>query len=128
MKLLNFLNESLPKRLYHGTVGELVFKPGVLYLTPKKSAASVFGTDPFLTMGRVGKAHTYEIKAKYGQAKDINDIVENALMDDKDVDKVIEQEAAKARKGGYQYMKFSHGGEFDVIVSIYPDQDLEIVE
>ena len=128
MKLLNFLNESLPKRLYHGTVGELVLRPGVLYLTSKKSAASVFGTDSILARGRTGKAHTYEIKAKYGQVKDINDIVENALMDDKDVDKVIEQEAAKARKGGYQYMKFSHGGEFDVIVSLYPDQDLEIVE
>jgi len=123
-----YLTEAFPRKLYHGTVGVLKLSPGVLYLTPSKKAAKQFGENPILARGRKGTPRLYEIQAKPGKIKDIDEIVVEALMQDEDVETVINQEAATARKENYRYMEYDHGGEFLVVVSLYPDKDLKIVK
>ena len=123
-----YLSESFQRKLYHGTVGDLRLHPGVLYLTANKTAAKQFGQNPILARGRKGTPRLYEIQAQPGKIKDIDDIVVEALMNDEDMEAVINQEAATARKENYRYMEFEHGGEFLVIVSLYPDKDLSIIK
>ena len=123
-----YLFESFHRKLYHGTLGDLRLHPGVLYLTANKTAAKQFGENPILARGRKGTPRLYEIQAQPGKIKDIDDIVVEALMNDEDMEAVINQEAATARKENYRYMEFDHGGEFLVIVSLYPDKDLSIIK
>ena len=123
-----YLSESFQRKLYHGTVGDLKLRPGVLYLTASKTAAKLFGQNPILARGRKGTPRLYEIQAQPGKIKDIDDIVVKALMNDEDMEAVINQEAATARTENYRYMEFEHGGEFLVIVSLYPDKDLSIIK
>jgi hypothetical protein len=129
MKLADYLNEALklPKVLYHATVGEMLYKPGVVYLTPDKRSAAIIGLKPVLVKGREGEPHIYKIKVRsLVQIKDINDAVKNVLTNDNDMNKAVEQEANKARNGGYKFMYFSYANEFKVFVSLYPE-DLEIM-
>ncbi len=125
-RFARYLTESFQRKLYHGTVGDLKLRPGLLYLTNKKGAAAEFGENPILARGRKGTPRLYQIQAKPGKIKNIDDIVAEALMDDEDVEAVISLEAANARKEKYRYMEYEHSGEFMVIVSLYPDEDLTI--
>jgi hypothetical protein len=122
------LSESFPRKLFHGTVGDLKLLPKLLYLTSSKRAAKQFGENPILARGRKSTPRLYEIQAQPGKIKNIDDIVLEALVNDEDMEAVINLEAATARKENYRYMEFDHGGEFLVIVSLYPDKDLKIKE
>ena len=73
------------------------------------------------------------MEAKDGKTKDISTIVDETIMDDGDLDKAIDLEAKKARERGFRYLSFLHPstlheGGFKAIISLYPTEDLHILE
>jgi hypothetical protein len=46
----------------------------------------------------------------------------------KDLGDVISKEAADAKKAGYRYLYFYHGDGIEEFVSLYPAEDLKIID
>jgi hypothetical protein len=119
---------------YHGTSAPFFthFKGDLVYLTKSPQEAQAFADNPIIGGGRgAGDSRVLTVQGRLGKTKDINPAVEDALIHDDDLDEVIAQEAAKARKEKYSYLQFRHpsasGNEdFDASISLYPQRDLTI--
>lgn len=121
---------------YHGTSAKddfASFKGDVVYLSENPDEAKAFAENPILGGSRgAGKPRTLKITAKGGKVKNINDTVQNAVMEDDDLDAAIAAEAKQARKEGYRYLSFEHPStvegvdEFTAKISLYPAEDLKI--
>lgn len=90
----------------------------------------MFASDPILNQGGANP-RIIEIGASRGRVKDIDAVVQQAVMDAADLDAVISAEASTARDAGYRYLTFRHppgfGDEdFAAVVSLFPESDLSI--
>jgi broad specificity phosphatase PhoE len=121
--------------LYHGTSAPLFayFNDGLVYLAADPKETKVFAENPIAGGGRgVGPSRTLTVVAAGGTRKDISSEVDDALVNDEDVDEVIGREADKARAEGHSYVTFNHPSgvegrdEFQAIVSLNPKKDLKI--
>jgi hypothetical protein len=117
---------GVAKPWYHGTRGELKLKPGVLYLSPEKKETEYFAKSSSAT----GKPLSYEIDTKHGKTLNIDKKIFKWLDSDVDIDNEISKYADKMRNKGYRYFEYTHPGvedDFRVKVSLFPDEDLEIM-
>lgn len=110
--------------LYHGTQGKftLIDSVGTLFLTTSKNDAIQFGIGIVPGHERTDDPRLVEIVVtEDSKVKDINSSVEDALMNDDDVDSVIVEESKVAKSEGYDFVHFKHpsidGGDMDVWVS-----------
>lgn len=116
--------------LYHGTSAPdfSKFDTNMVYLAQNADEAKAFAENPIIGGGRgSGIARILEVKSPKGKIKDIDEIVQAAINDGDDLDKVISDQAAAAKKAGYNYLSFNHpsavgDGDFKAIVSINPGE------
>jgi hypothetical protein len=118
--------------LYHGTAAAdfETFGPPLIYLAPSAVEARAFAVNEVLRAGRSGTARVLGVRAKAGLTADITDEVERALFNGGDVDAVIAAAADRMRSARVRYLEFDHPGveqDFTATVSLFPQEDLEIV-
>lgn len=121
---------------YHGTSSEDFerFEQAIVYLTSDWKEALAFAKNPILGGGRgVGVSRILKVEAKEGKTKDISTTVDETIMTDGDLDEVLVAETVKSREEGYRYLSFlhpptHHEGEFRAIISLYPSEDIHILE
>ncbi len=116
--------------LFHGTSAPDFnkFDTSLTYLAKNTDEARAFAENPIIGGGRnAGIARVLEVKAPKGKIKDIDEAVQAAITNGDDLDAIIAQEAADAKKAGYNYLSFKHpssvgDGDFEAIVAINPSE------
>jgi hypothetical protein len=97
--------------LYRGTSAPAftIFTTGLVYLAPSIEEAVIFAEHPILG-GNRGRAepHILVVAAKPGPVKEIDVIVQDAVMEALDLERVIAGEARRARAERYGYLSFCH--------------------
>ncbi|CAB4223351.1 hypothetical protein UFOVP1670_28 [uncultured Caudovirales phage] len=113
---------------YHGTRSDIDGLEGTVYLTNDPREAGSFARGEIPGTGRADNTAepTVVHVAPKGhiQVKDVNDIVNDAVMNDEDVDVVVARELATAKKEAYGAIAFMHPGintdEFVALVPTFP--------
>jgi hypothetical protein len=125
-------DEVTTQIFYHGTAAEsnfTVFDGNLIYLSPSRADAKMFGENPVLAKAKQGKPRVLSVDIKPGRVKNIDEVVTDAIFNDEDIDEVIEIEARTSRAEGYRYLEFEHPGakdNFTARISMYPQEDLVI--
>jgi len=126
-----------PTTLFHGTSNRKSTMGKEVYLTTDAKESVGYAKDlhrlGLPPRGGAKRREVLAMKRKPGAAINIDDAVIEALMEDYDVDETIMREAKSAKKTGFRYLYFTHPSFFsgqpeqDVIISLFPNEDLQIV-
>lgn len=119
--------------MYHGSQNDFdSFGQGMVYMTNDEEEAWDFAQNVHRPGQAAEASIVYTIAARPGKVLDINDELSERMMDDEDVDDIINEKAVFARQNGYRYLTFYHpsvrGDEFEAMISLFPNKDLEIVD
>lgn len=120
--------------LYHGAQEPLAaVRAGLLYLTPDEEEAWGYAENGHRlgVKAPVPTVHTFAAKA--GKTLDIEDDNFYDEVENGDVEEHIIRRAEKARAEGYRYLTFEHpsfvaGGRQSVVISLFPHQDLTMMD
>jgi hypothetical protein len=130
-----------PSIQYHGTsdlIHTYVNQPYV-FLTPDPKEAEGYAKDlhrmgQSTSVRRIPERKIIYMRRKPGKALSIDDdIIDEFMNGDGDVDAVIARKAEYAKKAGFRYLYYPHpsfyknDGEQDVVISLYPKEDLKPV-
>jgi len=119
------------KSMYHGTSSKPFgsFSGDVVYLSTDPQEARAFAMNPILGGGRgEGSPRILEVDVPKGKVKNIDKIVQEAVMEDGDLDEVISEQSKIARREGFDYLTFSHPStlrgdrDFEATIAINPSK------
>lgn len=125
-------------KLYHGTTREALEKVrasgwrGDVYLTPQRDEAFGYARGGHLG-GSAGRPAVIAVQAAAGKTRFAHGEVDDAVLAGEDPDEALGKIISVARRQGYRYVRFLHPsfsgrGDQIVYVSLYPNEDLTLLE
>ena len=124
--------------LYHGTSSEELvrtynFKPKDIYLTDDYDNAIGFAMGKHFGGAHGKNKYVLTVMAKTGKIYDGNSDVQQIIMEEHEDFREMEDLMDWARSNNYSYVTFYHPSfesdkEIFVVVSLYPNRDLKIVD
>jgi len=125
-------------KLYHGTTREALEKirasgwRGDVYLTVQRGEALGYARGGHLG-GSAGRPAVAVVQAASGKTQLAHGEVDDAVLAGDDPDEALEKIISVARQQGYRYVRFLHPsfsgrGSQIVYVSLYPNEDLTLLE
>lgn len=125
--------------LYHGTSSpaHTFDNKDLVYLADNSAEAEGYARDihrmGISPAGAKAKRQVLAVRRKPGRARNIDNSIFEAFESDEDIDEVIAREAKRARADGFRYLYFTHPSnvdgdrEQDVVISLYPNEDLRLM-
>ncbi|MDX1641846.1 MAG: hypothetical protein R3220_09105 [Balneolaceae bacterium] len=133
MRLYEFTTNDM--LLYHGTSSDDFdsFDTKDVYLTDDEEQAFHYAKSAHLGGRKIGDPKVLTVAGKQGKTLEADEIVDSIIADEHEEFRDLDDLMKWARSQGYRYVFYHHPnvGNNDyhkVWVSLYPNQDLEIID